>query len=341
LSFSFYGSPGERADIIADFRGLNVKGKKLNWVNIASAPYDGTDVDLPIGTNPRNIVGVLDLNTNHNDPISGIPTLAEFNLRQKNACVIQFRVQNINWATNNFNMPSILSNSFIRMSHSTLPAIHNHRFIALVEEAKEFKDSNGNPIPDPLDTSKNLTEPMLMLRELEELAVGEVIPVGEFSATIDGTTYKSIASMFYDPVNFIIRFGSLEVWKVVNLTGDTHPFHVHLVQFQALGRQKFNEDIPNGVEGTPNSVGSTVFNLTLAQPTPDDSLLDNNEKGWKDTIRVNPNEILTIAMTFDGYNGKYMYHCHLLEHEDKEMMRPFSVLPDAIVDKMNMGGHHH
>ena len=70
-------------------------------------------------------------------------------------------------------------------------------------------------------------------------------------------------------------------------------------------------------------------------------MLDANEKGWKDTIRVNPNEIMSIAMTFDGYNGKYMYHCHLLEHEDKEMMRPFSVLPDSIVDKMNMGGHHH
>ena len=113
-----------------------------------------------------------------------------------------------------------------------------------------------------------------------------------------------------------------------------------MVQFQALGRQQFNEDIPNG-NGTTNSVGASIFNITLIQSIPDDTLLDANEKGWKDTIRVNPNEIMSIAMTFDGYNGKYMYHCHLLEHEDKEMMRPFSVLPDAIVDKMNMGSHHH
>jgi len=316
-------APGERADIIADFRGQNVKGKKLNWVNIASAPYDGTDVAY---TNPKTL---------DNDP-------AIWNaLRQKNACVIQFIVSNKPFPINNFNMPAVLASSFVRMTHASLPANHNHRFIALVEEAKEFKDSNGSPIPDPLDATKNLSEPMLMLRELEEIAVGEVIPAGEFSATIAGTTYKSVASMFYDPINFIIRYGSMEVWKIVNLTGDTHPFHVHLVQFQSLGRQKFNEDIPNGVEGTPNSIGASIFNLTLAQPSPDDTLLDNNEKGWKDTIRVNPNEIMTIVMTFDGHNGKYMYHCHLLEHEDKEMMRPFSVLPDAVVDKMNMGGHNH
>ena len=315
-------APGERADIIADFRGASVKGKKLNWVNIAAAPYDGTDVAY---VNPKTL---------DNDPLIWNA------LRQKNACVIQFVVANKPFPINNFNMPSILSNSFVRMTHATLPTNHNHRLIALVEETKVFKDSNDNPIPDPLDPSISLTEPMLMLRELEPIALGEIIPVGEFSVTIAGLTYKSVASMFYDPINFIIRYGSLEVWKIINLTGDTHPFHIHLVQFQALGRQQFNEDIPNG-NGTTNSVGASIFNITLIQSIPDDTLLDANEKGWKDTIRVNPNEIMSIAMTFDGYNGKYMYHCHLLEHEDKEMMRPFSVLPDSIVDKMNMGGHHH
>lgn len=315
-------APGERADIIADFRGIDIKGKKLNWVNIASAPYDGTDVQY---TNPKTL---------DNDPTIWA------GLRQMNACVIQFVISNTGGVINNFTMPTVLSNTFKRLTHNDLPVKHNHRIIALVEEDKFFTDSQGQPIMDPLNPSDKLKEPMLMLRELEETDASEVIPSYEFRANIDGKTYKSVGSMFYDPINIVARFGSMEVWKIINLTGDTHPFHVHLVQFQALGRQKFNEDIPNGT-GDINAVGAKEFEITFAQPHTDESLLDENEKGWKDTIRVNPNEMLTICMTFDGYCGRYMYHCHLLEHEDKEMMRPFSVLPDAVVDRMHMGGHHH
>ena len=49
--------------------------------------------------------------------------------------------------------------------------------------------------------------------------------------------------------------------------------------------------------------------------------------GWKDTVRVNPGELVSIAARFDGFTGRYMYHCHLLEHEDHDMMRPFVVMP--------------
>ncbi|QNI33203.1 multicopper oxidase domain-containing protein [Alloacidobacterium dinghuense] len=51
-----------------------------------------------------------------------------------------------------------------------------------------------------------------------------------------------------------------------------------------------------------------------------------NEAGWKDTAVVNPKEILTILIRFDGYTGRYVYHCHMLEHEDNDMMRPYEVV---------------
>jgi spore coat protein A len=52
-----------------------------------------------------------------------------------------------------------------------------------------------------------------------------------------------------------------------------------------------------------------------------------NEVGWKDTAVVNPGDILTILARFEGYTGRYVFHCHMLEHEDNDMMRPFEVVP--------------
>ena len=51
------------------------------------------------------------------------------------------------------------------------------------------------------------------------------------------------------------------------------------------------------------------------------------ESGWKDTAVVLPNEMLTILARFEGYTGKFVFHCHMLEHEDNDMMRPFMVVP--------------
>jgi len=64
-----------------------------------------------------------------------------------------------------------------------------------------------------------------------------------------------------------------------------------------------------------------VAPVTFVEP----GALEANELDWKDTVRVNPREMVTIAATFEGYTGRYMYHCHILEHEDHDMMRPFIV----------------
>jgi spore coat protein A len=71
---------------------------------------------------------------------------------------------------------------------------------------------------------------------------------------------------------------------------------------------------------------------------PDDPLdhaIDGNEHGLKDTIPVNPNEIVEIAVRFTRYSGRHTYHCHILEHEDRDMMRPFVTMPAELMPFMS------
>lgn len=103
--------------------------------------------------------------------------------------------------------------------------------------------------------------------------------------------------------------GTVEVWELYNLTLDTHPIHLHLVQFQILNRASFT--------GNPNGPDLVVGE---AQPP------DPNEMGWKDTVRANPGEVTRIIARFGPFTGIYPWHCHILEHEDHEMMRPYEVL---------------
>lgn len=114
-----------------------------------------------------------------------------------------------------------------------------------------------------------------------------------------------------DPVTERIKLGSIEKWRFINTTDDAHPMHLHLVQFQILERHGYNAAAlrRNQVElvGVPR------------KPLP-------NETGWKDTAVVNPAEVLTIIVRFDGYAGRYVFHCHMLEHEDNDMMRPYEVI---------------
>jgi spore coat protein A len=104
-----------------------------------------------------------------------------------------------------------------------------------------------------------------------------------------------------------------EIWELVNLTDDSHPIHLHLVRFQILDRRPF-DTFEYQSKGTLHFFGSA------RPPAPE-------EMGWKDTVRADPAMVTRIIIPFDGYHGRYVWHCHILEHEDNEMMRPFEVLP--------------
>lgn len=106
---------------------------------------------------------------------------------------------------------------------------------------------------------------------------------------------------------------SVETWSLVNLTGDVHPVHLHLVRFQVLERRPFDLFAWNA--------SRTLKYTGPAQPPPP------QEAGWKDTVRADPGMVTRIIARFEGEPGRYVWHCHLLEHEDNEMMRPYQLLP--------------
>jgi spore coat protein A len=117
---------------------------------------------------------------------------------------------------------------------------------------------------------------------------------------------------WHEPVTEQPRLNTTEIWEFVNLTEDTHPMHLHLVRFQILDRRVF--DVFAYQRDKP---------LRFLSPA---SLPEPNELGWKDTVQCPPGMITRIIVRFEGYPGKYLYHCHILEHESNDMMRPFEVL---------------
>ena len=105
---------------------------------------------------------------------------------------------------------------------------------------------------------------------------------------------------------------STEIWELVNTTDDSHPIHLHLVRFQILDRKKFDIN-------TYWSKGTLRYTGAAVPPEP-------CEMGWKDTVRADPGMVTRIIVRFEGFVGRYVWHCHILEHEDNEMMRPFDVV---------------
>jgi len=116
---------------------------------------------------------------------------------------------------------------------------------------------------------------------------------------------------WHDPISERMRNGDVEIWEFANTTDDTHPIHLHLVRFQVLDRRNFK---------VWNWVNERKMIYT-SPPMPPYA----GERGWKDTVRAEGQQTTRILVKFDGWPGKYAWHCHVLEHEANEMMRPFEV----------------
>jgi o-aminophenol oxidase len=173
---------------------------------------------------------------------------------------------------------------------------------------------------------------MLTMRELSVAAGSEDGPLVTLTEGDETTRYRVVAAHFEDTVTFFPMLGEYEVWQLINLTGDTHPIHLHLDPFQILARHPIRYEIPDGGIGELDLAAAVEL-----ERDPDDELdhaIDDNERGLKDTIRVNPNEIVEIAVRFTAYSGRYMYHCHILEHEDRDMMRPFVTMAPELMPFM-------
>jgi spore coat protein A len=168
-----------------------------------------------------------------------------------------------------------------------------------------------------LRTSAPLTLPP-KLRSIERTPESTAVKTREL-ALVDykdpagQPTHMLLNGVNYDmPVTETPALNSTEIWTLVNLTDDTHPIHLHLVRFQILDRRRFDFEVYR-------RTGKLAYIGPAIPP-------DLQEAGWKDTVRADVLMVTRIIVKFEGYKGRYVWHCHVLEHEDNEMMRPYEVV---------------
>ena len=156
--------------------------------------------------------------------------------------------------------------------------------------------------------------------------LGTLVPPGSPSA--------GFGRAYVDPATEVVTAGDTEVWEIFNTTADVHPMHFHLVNVQVINRQAFQVSSLGTTQGGANFTGPAV------PPAP-------NETGWKETVPMYPGTVTRIIMKFDLASAaiktakgatiqtpssprtggsEYVWHCHILEHEEHDMMRPLVVL---------------
>jgi FtsP/CotA-like multicopper oxidase with cupredoxin domain len=147
---------------------------------------------------------------------------------------------------------------------------------------------DDSTVPDGLSSWQNLpTNAQTVTREFRLTR----------KTTANGTIWMINGQTFdmNNPPLAQVKHGDVEKWKFINLTGHQHPVHIHLIQFQVLD-----------INGAPQ---------------------DPSQHGWKDVLAAPPNGHMTVVARFQGYVGKYLFHCHNLEHEDLGMMAEYEIVP--------------
>jgi spore coat protein A len=133
--------------------------------------------------------------------------------------------------------------------------------------------------------------------------------------------------------------GSTEQWDIFNFTADSHPIHLHLTQYQVVEKQHidFVDNNDDGIPDDTNHDGQITYgtgsspNYSVADIWVGNKVdLRPEETGWQDTVEVDPHQMMAIVATFDK-PGDYVWHCHILSHEDNEMMRPYTVVPNPMI----------
>jgi FtsP/CotA-like multicopper oxidase with cupredoxin domain len=158
-----------------------------------------------------------------------------------------------------------------------------------------------------------VTRPLALLEEASAIFDG---PAAALLGTVDGDpnteSAKTTALMWMDPVTENPEVGATEVWELYNATEDAHPMHIHEVHFEVVDRQAISV-----VEE-----GHEVQVVSDSVPAPAEPW----ETGVKDTVIAYPGQVTRIRARFDT-PGQFVWHCHIVEHEDNEMMRPYRIGP--------------
>lgn len=297
--FNLLIAPAERADVVIDFNGVPV-GSTFILFNDAPAPFPGGDFRY------NEFTGDSDETEVGGDP----PTVPGFGPNTQTLMKIV-----------------VTSGSGDSVSTPTWMGLLNTQLKTnfLNGNQKGLLFNNGDPsVPafpftGPVDRMLTLNEDFDDLgRLIQTIGTTSSLSFNNQGLKSWGLPYLSASTE--NPVA-----GSTEVWQIFNLSGDTHPIHFHLVNVQLIQRQPF--------EGNP----SDGFSFTGPPMRPDE-----NETGWKETVRMNPDEVTTVIMNFALPNlptaamqsavsprtggREYVWHCHILEHEEHDMMRPLIVL---------------
>jgi spore coat protein A, manganese oxidase len=169
------------------------------------------------------------------------------------------------------------------------------------------------PAITPLPAA-TVTRPLALLEEMS--AFFEDAPAEALLGTVAGDPNLAprvwTRRLWADPVTENPVVGATEVWEMYNATGDAHPMHIHEVTFEVLNRQRIVVEEENQtVQVDPDST-----------PTPPEPW----ETGFKDTVIAYPGQVTRVRIRFNT-PGQFVWHCHIVEHEDNEMMRPYRIGP--------------
>jgi FtsP/CotA-like multicopper oxidase with cupredoxin domain len=280
----------ERADVLVDFRGRK-DGDIIRMFNTApDAPFGGFP-DVPADPDTTGQVMQFRVNTallgaSPTDPGGATPATDPWNL------VLSLPD------------PADPANG---------PVIPGARDLALLEEESALVCVEINATTGFITQDLNaIVDPVVPGQCLVNDGSGTVamsVPFAPKAAVlgVNGSTAAPTVTLWSDPIETNPGLNATETWELWNHTVDGHPIHLHLVKFKVVNREPF---IPDPVTGIPVLQGPVLPAAT--------------EAGWKDTVIAYPGEVTRVNATFD-IPGLYVWHCHIVEHEDNEMMVPYVV----------------
>jgi spore coat protein A len=240
-----------------------------------------------------------------------------------------------------------LAGKIIELKNRSLPRGVVSPATPRMNSLMQFRVSSGSPTkPGPTSIPNTLPGSVPNL-PASDVVNTRYITLEEVLDNLGNPVRLELNGSMFDATEFPVKetptAGTTEDWAFVNISADTHPMHMHLTNFQVIGRQALDgiryaaalKAARDGVTG-----GDTLLPNNTIDPTP--YLLNPagvynpvpaaaNEKGWKDTVGAHPNQVTWIRQKFDLPEGvsapqKYVYHCHILEHEENDMMRPYEVV---------------
>lgn len=183
--------------------------------------------------------------------------------------------------------------------------LRNDSFVVMQFRVSDNKVNDSSSLPEALRPVPKIPESQAVKTRL--LSLNEYVNrAGEPVLMLLNGKY------WHEPITEKPVLNTTEIWTLINPTDDSHPIHLHLVRFQILDRQRYEPS-------TYQSTGKLKFTGPVVPPEP-------SEAGWKDTVRAHPGMVTRIIVPFEGFPGRYVWHCHILEHEDNEMMRPYEVI---------------